>query len=726
MALLHDLRVVQLGEGLASAVRGRWFADAGASVVTIRAHEPDALASLFDLDRTTLDDFEQVAASADLIICEGAPADLEDRQHDAKSLRQWNPAATIALISPYGQTGPRANQPATDLTLVCASGIARLLTGQVNDLSEPPMRPVGQQSAVIGGLAAACAAMAVMAGKQQGVTIDVSIQEALATLAAGELARGGQAGVGWSRQRLTDGNGATVTILQARDGYVAVSPREEAQWTRWVAVMGSPDWACEARFARKPDRVANWDALHALMSNWSSQHSKHWIADQAQNAHVPSFTLGELVEHLESGQLQHRAFFRETKIGGRQIKAPGAPYRLQFTNAQSPATASRETPHLSNGRPLEGVRVLDFSWVIAGPTTTRHLAALGAEVIKVEAPGPGDPARQSDLHTILGQGKKSIVLNLRTQPAIDIAKALVARSDILIENFATGVMERLGLGPETLKAINPNLIYISASGLGRTGPDSDKVAYGTLLQSYSGFAGLNRHPKKEPRIGFAWLDPMCGLMLPFIASAGLRHREQTGGKGVHVDFSMLEAMLWTLSDPILATQLSDAPKPIGNLSSKMAPHGVYPCAGDDQWIAIAVRSDADWRRLCQLVPDLTGLTQFDLDERRAARATIDQTLTAWTREIPATEIAAALLGAQIAVAPVNGTRDLIEDLHLQTRGFWYATGDGVLPELPWCTSFPRATGEAPAMGADTERVLREILDIPAKKISHLREIGAIA
>lgn len=723
MALLRDLRVVQLGEGSASAVCGSWFAASGASVVATGTH--GSASSLFKLNKTFCGDIAKAIVSADLIVCEGTPHDLVALQHDAPSLRRQNSTTTIALISPYGQTGPRANQPATDLTLACASGIARLLTGQVDDVSEPPIRPVGQQSAVIGGLAAACAAMAVIAGRQQGITIDVSIQEALATLGAGELAKGGLTASGWSRQRMMDGNGATVTILPARDGYVAVSPREEAQWTRWIAVMGAPSWSSEARFARKADRVANWDELFALMSDWSMQHGKQWIADQAQSAHVPSFPLGELSEHLDSDQLRHRDFFRRVNIEGREINAPGTPYRLQFVHAKQPLASECVEPHPSKGKPLEGVRILDFSWVIAGPTTTRHLAALGAEVIKVEAPGAGDPARQSHLHTVLGQGKKSIVLDLKKQPAINIAKSLVARCDILIENFATGVMARLGLDRETLKAANPNLIYISASGLGRTGPSADKVAYGTLLQSYAGFAGLNRHPDREPRVGFAWLDPMCGLMLPYIASAALWQRKQTGSKGVHIDFSMLEAMLWTLSEPILATQLGDAPRPEGNHSNEMAPHNVYACAGEDRWIAVAVENDASWRRLCGLVPGLAGFSEFNLGERFAQRATIDEILTAWTRGSSVTELAAMLVDTQIASASVVGTRDLIEDAHLKARGFWDVSGDGVVPGLPWHANFSRTIGAAPGMGADTDWVLKEILKMPAEKIAYMRASGAI-
>ena len=173
------------------------------------------------------------------------------------ALRSRNAAAVIVAISPFGQTGPDADLPATDLTLFCASGIARMLTGQVDDTGEPPIRPVGEQSAFIGGLAAACAGMNGVLAGAKGVTVDVSIQEALATLAITEMTRASLTGRAWSRKRVADGNGATVCILPAKDGYAAISPRENHQWASWLGVMGSPDWGAEARFETKPDRMEN-------------------------------------------------------------------------------------------------------------------------------------------------------------------------------------------------------------------------------------------------------------------------------------------------------------------------------------------------------------------------------------------------------------------------------------------------------------------------------------
>ena len=639
MALLVKLEVVQIGPGLAAAVCTRLLADLGAHVSCIDPDSSSPLAAYLNHDKSVANTAEAERAalgSARLIVREESPTPPASSPYTLTALRRSNPNAVVVTISPYGESGPQAGDPATDLTLFYASGVARLLTGQVDDLSEPPLRPVGEQSAFIGGLAAACAGMHAVLGNRPGACVDVSLQEALATLAMTELSRAGQSGKSWERKRLTDGNGATVTILPANDGYTAISPREDKQWAAWLAAMGSPAWGADPRFATKPDRVANFDALHALMS--AMEPSARQAVDRRSGSGRARAQLSAARARRTAGYAAGAPsrLFPLARYRGANCRAPGLPFGLSLTGT------GRTGPPSQGPLPLSGVRVLDFSWVIAGPTTTRYLAAMGAEVIKVEAPGKGDPARSTGLHMVLGQGKRGIVLDLKKPEAVEIARLLAAKSDVLIENFATGVMDRLGLGAEALKALNPNLVYISASGMGRTGPDAHAVAYGTLLQSYAGFAGLNRHPHVAPRIGLAWLDPMCALMLAFVTAAALWHRSQTG-EVARVDFSMLEAMLWTMAEPLLATQLGAPPQPIGNDSPRYAPHGAWQCAGNDEWIAIAVRSDAEWRALCAIVPGLHERSALDFAGRLAAKSAIGTVLSGWAKEQSAHAAAAHLL-----------------------------------------------------------------------------------
>jgi crotonobetainyl-CoA:carnitine CoA-transferase CaiB-like acyl-CoA transferase len=727
MSVLAGLEVAQIGGGVAAAVCGRLFADIGARVVCIGSATSTPLLRHLNHGKTVVsgdpDAPRAAIAAADLIICDGRPRELYARQHDPAALRRFNRTAAIVVISPFGQTGPQADDPATDLTLLFASGIARMLTGQVDDLDEAPIRPVGEQSAFIGGIAAACVGMhAVMAG-EPGAVVEVSIQEALATLAITELARAALSGKSWSRKRLSDGNGATVCILPARDGYTAISPRDDHQWAAWVTVMGSPDWAEDPRFAAKSGRIAHWDALYALMSEWSRGYDKQPIADMAQAAHVPSFPLREPAEQLASAQLAHRKFYRRLEIGGRTIEVPGPPFGLRIAAPSKVPSDTADPGQSSGAMPLAGIRVLDFSWVIAGPAATRYLAAMGAEIIKIEAPR-GDPGRGSELHTVLGQAKRGIVLDLKNLDAIAIARTLAAKSDVLVENFATGVMDRLGLGADALREVNPNLVYVSASGLGRTGPEAGAVAYGTLLQCYAGFAGLNRHPEIPPRVGLAWLDPMCGLLLAFITAAALWHRRRLGGVA-RIDFSMLEAMLWTMAEPLLAEQLGAPSQPAANRSERHAPHGAYRCAGDDHWISLAVTDDAEWQALCAIIPALAPLARLGFAQRVEQERAIDNALSVWARPQDAASAAGDLLGAGIPAAALADSANLVGSDHLRERGFWERHHTGVLPGLPWRASFGRVSGPAPSLGADTDAVLGDLLGISPEGIAALRQSGAL-
>ena len=747
--LLSGLSVVELGPGLAGAVCGRSFAEAGADVVrqSAGAETDNAWLAVNDGKRRPADpaEIDRRLRSANLVIVDATPAGANAAQVLIDRARVENPDALIVSITPFGLTGPNAGFKGGDLVSFHASGMGRLLTGQVEDPeSEPPVRAAGNQSAFIAGATAACASMLALAGETscRGALIDVSTQEALACMAVRELAAPAYGKPSQSRRRDGDGGGSTVTIIPASDGFVAISPREERQWRAWLGVMGDPDWGAEERFATKAARAEHWDALHKLISEWSATRPKQWIYEAGQDAHVPSFPLATPGDLLSSPQLLHRRFFTtfEHPEAG-PISRPGAPYRVhrpavmnahqsETPTPQSNPVVDRPTPGIN---PLSGVRVLDLSWVIAGPTCTRYLAALGAEVIKVETAGRPDPGRASELHAVLGQSKLGISLDLKRPEALDIAHRLVSQSDVVVENFATGVLERLGLGYEALCKSRPDIVLLSASGLGRTGPDAGRVAYGTLIQCYTGFAALNGYPGAPPRVGWAWADPLCGLLMAFAIGASLRDRYRTG-QGAHIDFSMVEAVLATMPGPLIEHQLTGTtPGPMGNDDARMSPHGVYPCIGDDEWIALAAATDAEWAALCRVVPGLKGREPAGLKERRRDSAQIDAAIAAWSTGRSAHDATLALQLAGVSAAASPDSSALFTDLHLRARGFYRPApcSDGsirLLPGLPW--RWPEGERKeptpAPALGGDTDMVLAKVLGMSAAEIASLRESGALS
>jgi len=214
------------------------------------------------------------------------------------------------------------------------------------------------------------------------------------------------------------------------------------------------------------------------------------------------------------------------------------------------------------------------------------------------------------------------------------------------------------------------------------------------------------------------------MMLAFIIAAGIWQRQRSGSVA-RIDFSMIEAMLWTMAEPLLETQIAAPPQPRGNASDQHTPHGVYRCAGEDEWISLAVTTDQQWQDLCALAPALAPMAEYLLDERQQCRAVIDEVLGAWLHARPATMAEAEFLRAGIPAAALASARDLVRSKHLTERGFWEPYRSGVLPGLPWRTSFDRAIAPAPKLGADTAAVLREVLDLGEDEIGVLRQSGAL-
>ena len=254
--------------------------------------------------------------------------------------------------------------------------------------------------------------------------------------------------------------------------------------------------------------------------------------------------------------------------------------------------------------PLDGIRVVDLSWIIAGPTATRILAAMGAEVIKVGSARRPDPSTRGPAFQVYNQSKLYCALNISTPKGLELAKQLLAVSDVVIENFAVGVIERLGLSYEVISAKRPDIIMVSSSGTGHSGPHKDYVAYGSLLQHYTGWNSISGYPHSEPVRGGLWADPWVGMELAMVTVAALNGRAVTG-RGQYIDFSMAEALTASIPEAILDYQMNHRVRePMGNRDDWYAPHGLYHCAGEDRWVAIAVTNDEEWNSLCWLIQRL--------------------------------------------------------------------------------------------------------------------------
>ncbi len=395
--------------------------------------------------------------------------------------------------------------------------------------------------------------------------------------------------------------------------------------------------------------------------------------------------------------------------------------------------------------PLAGVRVVDFSWVWAGPFCAMQLAHLGAEVIRFESQARSDAARRLPITPVgiepglnrsgyfnqWNQGKLSVLLNLAAPGAIEIARRLIAKSDVVVENFATGVMDRLGLGYEALRQVKPDIIMASISGYGHTGPQCGYMGYGPAIVPLSGLASLTGYSGGRPEeVGISYGDPTGGITAAAGVLAALVARRRTG-KGQHIDVALWEATSALVAEGWVDFLVSGRlPERIGNRDPLWAPHNCFRAAGEDRWVTIACATDREWQALCavigraELASDLRFATAKD---RKANEDALEAEITAWTRIRDRWEITRALQAAGVAAFPSMSSRDLVEDPHLNERGFFTRlehaeVGRRTHAGIPWL--FAETTNgvrsPAPRIGEHTDRVMRELLGMSAEEIERLR------
>jgi crotonobetainyl-CoA:carnitine CoA-transferase CaiB-like acyl-CoA transferase len=409
---------------------------------------------------------------------------------------------------------------------------------------------------------------------------------------------------------------------------------------------------------------------------------------------------------------------------------------------------------------LAGLRILDLTQIAAGPYATLLLGFMGAEIIKVEscarmdinrgqarpAPEtyrmypqgiPGERPWNRAAHHIHRNGnKRSLTLDLASPRGKELFLTLAAISDALIENYRASVMDRLGLGYAVLAAVNPRLVYVKISSQGATGPEKDYGSLGSTLEQTAGLASITGYGDGRPLMtNETYPDPVVGILAVGALMAALRRRRQTG-HGTFVDLSQREVAVSLLGEMVVDRSLSGrVAAPIGNGHPLMAPHGVYPCRGDDAWVALAVGSDAEWRGLCQAIgrPELAADSRFaTVSGRRRHQAALDAIVAAWTREREHYQAMHTLQAHGVPAGAVLKAGEVLADPHLAARNFWDVVDH---PEVgpyrqvttPWRLSKnPRqATSPAPGLGEHNRYVLGELLGLSAEEIAALEAQGII-
>ncbi|UCH43280.1 MAG: CoA transferase [Dehalococcoidales bacterium] len=391
-----------------------------------------------------------------------------------------------------------------------------------------------------------------------------------------------------------------------------------------------------------------------------------------------------------------------------------------------------------NDKPvLHNIRILDFSWVLAGPYATRILADFGAEVIKVQPLIPeADDIFARGYYNTWNHNKRGITLNMNEAQGVALARKLVGISDAVVENFAPRVMANWGLDYDNIRQIKPDIIMLSMSVMGNSGPWRDYAGFGPGVQAFSGMTHLSSYPGEPPSgLGHSYADHIAGLYAALALLSALEYRHNTG-EGQYIDVSQVEAMVSLLGDAFLEYGLTGKPpEPAGNRSANAAPHGVYRCRGKDRWCAIAVFSDRQWLNFKKAIGNPAWAEDgkwATVPGRLENTEELDMMVEEWTSQHTAEEVMALLQAQGVAAGVVQNAGDIASDQQLRARGFFIelehpelgkTVSDGNpirLSRTP--ASYHRA---APTAGQDNDYVYGELLDISESELTELRRQGVI-
>jgi crotonobetainyl-CoA:carnitine CoA-transferase CaiB-like acyl-CoA transferase len=752
---LSRFRVLQIGSGVALDYCGKLFADFGADVVKLEPPDGDPLraappivdggesglfAWLNTNKRSVTETPEALAAllpGADLLL-------------DGAFYAGEVPAAVaVTSVSWFGEHGPYAAFAGTDAVVRSLGGLVAL-TGRADG---PPTLATDHQSSIVSGLAAFIASGAGLYGRRNGrARFSVSTHESAVNIAEYEAAVAWDAGASRRRPGVNRfGRNYPVGIYPTKHGLVGVTIVTPGQWRGMCAMMGMPDLAKNPRYAINVDRLAHSAEIDAVFQPiWNTKTAAEWF-DLALEYKLPIVMVPTMEELLELAVHRERGAFGPVRIADAAFEAPVLPQRLTKTPPRSGGTAPLagedeakwysspgvRPDHVADAGhlPLTGVRIVDLTMGWAGPTAARHLGDLGAEVLKVEACQYPDWWRGTDLRAefiaaqkyekipwfqLMNRNKLGVTLDLARPEGAELLKRLVADADVVIENYSSEVLRKLGLDYGVLSQVNPDLVMLSMPAFGSDNAWSACRGYGSTLEQASGLPTVTGFPDDPPTMNqTAYGDPVGGFNAAAAVMVALLHRQATG-EGQNIDLSQVECMIPFVAPQLIAQSANGAVPPrIGNRHPVFAPHGCFRCSGDDRWVTIAITDDRAWHACCELLgrPDLAALTTT---ERRQREEELEAVLTAWTSKRDADEAMTLLQQNGVAAGVVRVPMELDSDPHLRARGFWQRL-DRPFIGPHWHSSPPFRHGAetyavrrvAPTLGQDNEAILRGRLGLTA-------------
>lgn len=771
---LSWLRVVEL-TSLRGALCGRILADLGADVVSVvrpgtepaaaQAHAHayrNANKSAISLNPNDPDGrrrLNELLTDADVLVENLDPRERAALQLGARELERDHPHLVNVVLADLGLDGPRAGWHLEPLPALAASGA---LHGSGFPDMPPCSAPgyLAHDCASVYGVVGAIAAVLDRHRDGRGQTVEISVQEAaLAGTNVWSICLEDYKSVNpylpSDGARNAEGS---YWVLPAKDGWVRTVIGSPGQWEGFVALLRNDPVLSGEEWNDPLFRLMNSDVVRLLAEDRLTDRTRRELFEEALELRTTIGVLHQPSEFVSHPQTRAREFF-DTSGTAAPAGAPIATFPVKLS--QTPASLRRPAPGpgASEGftdRPpvpvaaplegkllLEGMRVVEFGVMAVVPEMSMVLSELGAEIIRIESSahpdglrfaGSGGDLNKAFAFNAENRGHESVTIDLSSQEGRDLAFELSTSVDVVAENLRGGVMESLGLGYHRMREVRPDLIYASSQGYGRGGPLGGMPAYGPLNSGFAGIHLLWNHPGAPYPCGTSLNHPdhIAGKILAAAVLAALDHRQRTG-EGQHLDMAQTEAGAYLLGEVYLAAVLDGAdPPPRGNRSSVAAPHGVYPSAGEDRWVAVVAQDDTAYARLAKVAGWAHDPALETLEGRLAAQDELDARLAEWTSARSREAAAELLQAAGVSAMPVMGPNDHHADAHLAARAFIVTlehpevgrerhVGNPVrLSRLPQRTAI-----SAPCLGADTADVLRRVLGLQPDDVERLSEAGVL-